>query len=309
MGMLWKRLFQEKQNWRRIYKSLLLLDYLIKNGSERVVTSAREHLYDLRSLENYTFVDDMGKDQGINIRHKVTDMMQFIQDDDRLREERKKAKKNKDKYVGMSSDAMGFRRGASSGGGGGESWGDNGWKSFDKPKASTGKWDTSKDSDDDVEVEKAEEFSDSWPEPKSEGKSKLPRRPSGGGADWANTESQKPAKVSKPIKKVDLGASAALGKAAQQKPTTAQQPALVKNNLIEDLFSDSQPKAGQVVSGGDDFDDFDPRAGEASNSSYAALDSSELGQNIGSSSTTSNAADDDFADFSSAFSGGGQPST
>ena len=76
----------------------------------------------------------------------------------------------------------------------------------------------------------------------------------------------------------------------------------VKNNLIEDLFSDSQPKAGQVVSGGDDFDDFDPRAGEASSNSYAALGSAELGSNIGLS-TTSNPADDDFADFSSAFSG------
>merc|ERR1719295_808490 len=113
-----------KQNWRRVYKSLLLLDYLLKNGSERVVTSAREHIYDLRGLENFTFVDENGKDQGINIRHKVSDMLEFIQDDDRLREERKKAKKNKDKYVGMSSDMSSFRRGASSGGGG-ESW-DNG---------------------------------------------------------------------------------------------------------------------------------------------------------------------------------------
>ena len=32
------------------------------------MTSAREHIYDLRSLENYTFVDEFGKDQGINIR-------------------------------------------------------------------------------------------------------------------------------------------------------------------------------------------------------------------------------------------------
>ena len=77
----------------------------------------------------------------------------------------------------------------------------------------------------------------------------------------------------------------------------------VKNNLIEDLFSDSQPKAGQVVSGGDDFDDFDPRAGESnSSSSYAALGSVEAAQSL---STTSNTADDDFADFSSAFSGSG----
>lgn len=78
----------------------------MKNGSERVVTSAREHIYDLRSLENYTFVDENGKDQGINVRHKVRDLIEFIQDDDRLREERKKAKKNKDKYIGMSSEAM-----------------------------------------------------------------------------------------------------------------------------------------------------------------------------------------------------------
>jgi hypothetical protein len=42
------------------------LSYLIRNGSERVVTSAREHLYDLRSLENFTYTDELGKDQGIN---------------------------------------------------------------------------------------------------------------------------------------------------------------------------------------------------------------------------------------------------
>ena len=59
MGMLWKRMLQDNRtNWRRTYKSLLLLDYLIKNGSERVVTNAREHVYDLRSMENYAFVDE-----------------------------------------------------------------------------------------------------------------------------------------------------------------------------------------------------------------------------------------------------------
>uniref|UniRef100_A0A182Y8R6 Uncharacterized protein n=1 Tax=Anopheles stephensi TaxID=30069 RepID=A0A182Y8R6_ANOST len=119
MSMLWKRMLQDnKTNWRRTYKSLLLLNYLVRNGSERVVTSSREHIYDLRSLENYTFVDEFGKDQGINVRHKVRELIDFIQDDDRLREERKKAKKNKDKYIGMSSEAMGMRYGGSSGGGG-----------------------------------------------------------------------------------------------------------------------------------------------------------------------------------------------
>ncbi|KFW87527.1 Clathrin interactor 1, partial [Manacus vitellinus] len=108
MNMLWTRMLKDnKKNWRRVYKSLLLLAYLIRNGSERVVTSAREHIYDLRSLENYHFVDENGKDQGINIRQKVKEMVEFAQDDDRLREERKKAKKNKDKYIGVSSDDVG----------------------------------------------------------------------------------------------------------------------------------------------------------------------------------------------------------
>ena len=64
-----------------------------------------------RTFSNITLTISMfsGKDQGVNVRHKCTDMIDFIQDDDRLREERKKAKKNKDKYVGMSSDSMGSR--------------------------------------------------------------------------------------------------------------------------------------------------------------------------------------------------------
>uniref|UniRef100_A0A3P8WX98 Clathrin interactor 1a n=1 Tax=Cynoglossus semilaevis TaxID=244447 RepID=A0A3P8WX98_CYNSE len=112
MNMLWARMLRDnKKNWRRVYKSLLLLAHLIKNGSERVVTSAREHLYDLRSLESYHFVDENGKDQGVNVRHKVKELVEFVQDDDKLREERKKAKKNKDKYIGVSSDSMSYRAG------------------------------------------------------------------------------------------------------------------------------------------------------------------------------------------------------
>lgn len=85
--------------------------WLLFTGSERVVSSSREHIYDLRSLENYSYLDEFGKDQGVNIRHKVKELIDFIQDDERLRDERKKAKKNKDKYVGMSSDGMGLRSG------------------------------------------------------------------------------------------------------------------------------------------------------------------------------------------------------
>ena len=65
MSMLWKRMFETKKNWRRTYKSLLLLHYLVCNGSERVVTSAREHIYDMKALEEYVFRDEHGKDQSL----------------------------------------------------------------------------------------------------------------------------------------------------------------------------------------------------------------------------------------------------
>ncbi|XP_062404524.1 clathrin interactor 1a [Sardina pilchardus] len=128
MNMLWTRMLKDnKKNWRRVYKSLLLLSYLIKNGSERVVTSSREHLYDLRSIESYHCIDESGKDQGINVRQKVKELTELVQDDERLRDERKKAKKNKDKYIGVSSDSMGYRGYADEGEGKGRRW-DSDWE-------------------------------------------------------------------------------------------------------------------------------------------------------------------------------------
>ena len=47
-------------------QSLLLLAYLIRNGSERVVTSSRDHMYDLKGLEDYQHIDENGRDQGVN---------------------------------------------------------------------------------------------------------------------------------------------------------------------------------------------------------------------------------------------------
>ncbi|KAH8326205.1 hypothetical protein KR067_003345, partial [Drosophila pandora] len=169
MSMLWKRMLQDnKTNWRRTYKSLLLLNYLVRNGSERVVTSSREHIYDLRSLENYTFTDEGGKDQGINVRHKVRELIDFIQDDDRLREERKKAKKNKDKYIGMSSDAMGMRSGGYSGysGGGGGGGSGGGYNDGDYRSSRGDNWYSDKSNadryeDDDTHYDGEREGSDS----------------------------------------------------------------------------------------------------------------------------------------------------
>ena len=40
------------------------------------------------------------------VRHKVKELILLVQDDERMRTERKRAKKNRDKYTGMSSDKL-----------------------------------------------------------------------------------------------------------------------------------------------------------------------------------------------------------
>ncbi|TPX31322.1 hypothetical protein SmJEL517_g05343 [Synchytrium microbalum] len=104
MDTLYKRLADKTVTWRQIYKSLQLLEYLVKNGSERVVDVAREHAYDVRALKSFVFVDEKGKDQGINVRNRAKEIVDFLADTNKIKEERKKAKINRNKYTGVASD-------------------------------------------------------------------------------------------------------------------------------------------------------------------------------------------------------------
>ncbi|RXW23785.1 hypothetical protein EST38_g2066 [Candolleomyces aberdarensis] len=104
---------KEARQWRQIYKALVLLEYLIKNGSERVVDDARSHISTLKMLRNFHYIDDKGKDEGINVRNRSKELVELLSDVDKIRTERRKAKTNKNKYTGVGSDGNGF------GGGGG----------------------------------------------------------------------------------------------------------------------------------------------------------------------------------------------
>ena len=49
-----------------LQQALQLLEYLIKHGSERVVDDARSHISTLKMLRNFHYIDDKGKDEGLN---------------------------------------------------------------------------------------------------------------------------------------------------------------------------------------------------------------------------------------------------
>ncbi|PNP55353.1 hypothetical protein THARTR1_04495 [Trichoderma harzianum] len=116
MPMIYRR-FTEKaaEEWRQIYKSLQLLEFLIKHGSERVIDDARGHITLLKMLRQFHFIDQNGKDQGINVRNRAKELAELLGDVDRIRLERKKARVSKNKYTGVEG-GMTFGGGFSSGG-------------------------------------------------------------------------------------------------------------------------------------------------------------------------------------------------
>lgn len=106
MPMIYKR-FTEKsaEEWRQIYKSLQLMEFLVKNGSERVIDDCRSHLSLLKMLRQFHYIDQNGKDQGINVRNRSKELTDLLSDVDKIRQERKKAKATRNKYTGVEGGA------------------------------------------------------------------------------------------------------------------------------------------------------------------------------------------------------------
>uniref|UniRef100_A0A8R1TTM5 ENTH domain-containing protein n=1 Tax=Onchocerca volvulus TaxID=6282 RepID=A0A8R1TTM5_ONCVO len=106
MSMLWKRLNDHGKNWRHVYKSLVLLDYLIKCGSEKVAQQCRENIYSIETLKDFQHIED-NRDQGMNVREKAKQMVSLLYDEERLKNERTKFMMTRKKFMsgsGISSD-------------------------------------------------------------------------------------------------------------------------------------------------------------------------------------------------------------
>eukprot|EP00963_Diacronema_lutheri_P005571 scaffold431_cov334-Pavlova_lutheri.AAC.86 len=114
MGVIARRLEDKEHNWRHVYKSMLLLEHLIKNGPPKLIDELRANLDVLQRLKFFEYVDKKGKDHGLNVRNRAQLLVNLLQDDDAIRMERAKARANATKYGGVSSDQMRFEGSTSS---------------------------------------------------------------------------------------------------------------------------------------------------------------------------------------------------
>ena len=106
--VIWKRLNDHGKNWRHVYKSLVLLDHLIKYGNERVAQQCRENIFAIQTLKDFQYIEDQ-KDQGFNVREKAKQLVALLRDDERLRNERRKAQDARERYsrLAMGMDSSG----------------------------------------------------------------------------------------------------------------------------------------------------------------------------------------------------------
>lgn len=66
MDMLDKRLNDKGKNWRHVLKALKVLDYCLHEGSELVVTWAHKNIYIIKTLREFQYIDEDGRDVGQN---------------------------------------------------------------------------------------------------------------------------------------------------------------------------------------------------------------------------------------------------
>lgn len=98
--LMWEAMENQRPAaWRVVFKGLSLLEHLIKNGSERCVDDARNHGHTLRALHQFNYYEGT-IDRGLGVREKSKQLVEILADDERIREERQKAKQLREKFGG-----------------------------------------------------------------------------------------------------------------------------------------------------------------------------------------------------------------
>nr|CAG4711145.1 unnamed protein product [Naegleria fowleri] len=102
MSVIRIRLADVGKDWRHVQKGIQLMEFLVIHGSERCLDEAKDMVSLIRHLKNFKYVDDEGKDWGVNVRDAAKHFLEFIKNEDSIKEEREKAKEEKNKYEGFS---------------------------------------------------------------------------------------------------------------------------------------------------------------------------------------------------------------
>lgn len=93
----------ENELHHEISQSLVVIDYLLHSGSPAVISYFRSNIYIIKTLTEFQYVDDTGRDVGGNIRARARDITRLLNDETRLASERRNRQQMHDRMLGRSS--------------------------------------------------------------------------------------------------------------------------------------------------------------------------------------------------------------
>lgn len=79
MKVLWKRLDDRGKLWLHVYKSLIVLEYLIKNGNDKVVQQCKERNNIFKTLNAFEYTEK-GNDYGRRVQGQVLKLQKLLLD-------------------------------------------------------------------------------------------------------------------------------------------------------------------------------------------------------------------------------------
>eukprot|EP01055_Gregarina_sp_Pseudo9_P000094 Gregarina_sp_Pseudo_9__93@NODE_1062_length_1914_cov_27_850133_g994_i0_p1_GENE_NODE_1062_length_1914_cov_27_850133_g994_i0NODE_1062_length_1914_cov_27_850133_g994_i0_p1_ORF_typecomplete_len422_score53_63ENTH/PF01417_20/4_9e23_NODE_1062_length_1914_cov_27_850133_g994_i01171382 len=102
MQCIWQGLAQEGAAWRRTYKSLCLLEYVILFGPRRALEDCRHAMMRIKYLSGFRYHDGT-REQGGGVRQKSHYIMELIEQPEMLTAARQKALEDSERYVGIEN--------------------------------------------------------------------------------------------------------------------------------------------------------------------------------------------------------------
>ncbi|XP_072968096.1 clathrin interactor EPSIN 1 [Typha angustifolia] len=246
MNVLWTRLTEGSQNWRHVYKALTVIEYLIANGSERALDDILEHCSPISVLSRFEHVEPNGKDVGINVRKKAETISNILNDKDKIQAVRDKAAANRDKYIGLSSSGITYKSSSTS------YRSNSSYSSSDHYGSLTGS-------------REGDSFKDSFRDTEQNGKE---AKSIGSSKDRQKSESVLNQNRDSKLKK-------GVAHIGRDQSSQSSKP------LSKPGFGPSKTPSALPSSGGDDFDDFDPRGSSAAGSHNTSSNQVDLfGQSL-----------------------------
>lgn len=85
-------------------RSQILLDYLIKTGTEKVAQQCKENIFAIQTLKEFQYQEEC-QDMGQRVRERAKNLCALLRDDERLKNERIKSLKAKERFA---QNASGF---------------------------------------------------------------------------------------------------------------------------------------------------------------------------------------------------------